>query len=151
MKKFKSAVSFLTVEAGKSEVSKSPTSISLSGQKDGDSDEEYLYANTVHRPPQHTPTRRRNRKMPPSRQGPPAYTNFPHFESSSLSPPTIRKRPLTPIRNAAAKDTKSGVQRKPSFSPLTLTQSRCDEGIQVAKTGEGISESSIHARSGIRR
>lgn len=150
MGKFKSAVSFLIVEAGKSEVSKSPTSTSLSGQKDGDSDEEYLYTNTVHRPPHHTPTRRKNRKMPPSRQGPPAYTNFPHFESSS-SPPTIRKRPLTPIRNAAAKDTKSSIARKPSFSPLTLTQSRCDEGIQVAKTGAGISEFSTHAQSSILR
>lgn len=142
-------ISFLIVWAGKSEVSKSPTSNSLNGQKNGDSDEEYLYTNAVHTPPHYTPSRRKNKKMPPPRQDPPVYTNFPHFESSSSSIATIRKRPLTPIQNTGAKEAQSNEGRKPYFSPLTLTQSRCDK--IKAGAGAGISESSIHSNSSIHR
>lgn len=125
---------------------KSPTSCSMSGQKVEDSDEEYLYNNTLRLPPQYTPNRRRNRMGTPSRQVPPAYTDFPRFESSSSSSSivTIRQRPLTPIKSAGAlKEMQLGEKKQTPFSPHTLTQSRCDDKIQAAKTAADISESSI--------
>lgn len=134
-------------------MSKSPTPSSTSGQKDGDSDEEYLYSNSLHLLPHYTPNCRRTRRVTPSRQEPPTYTDFPRFEptassSSSSSVVTIRKRPLTPIKNPGTlKEVKLNEKKKSPFSPRTLTQSRCDEEFQAGKTAAGISESPIFAQS----
>lgn len=137
----RSDISFLIVQTGGgSGMSKSPTSSSRSGQINTDSDEEYLYSNTLHPPATYTLRRRKSKKMISSRQESSAYTNFPLFESLSA---TVQKRSLTPIDAAATtKEEQSSEERMASSSSDTLTQRRCDDEARAVKTVAGIVESS---------
>lgn len=119
-----------------SEMSKSPTSSLASGAAPSEAEEEeYLYNLSIQPQDLYSPTSRQGRKVRSSResQRQTAYTTYPHFSS----PSTLRRSPPGPIDITSSRRERSDEDRQYQFSPLTLTQSRCDNRMQAMETNAG--------------
>lgn len=119
-------------------MSKSPASSLANASRAGDSDEEYLYNVAAQAPLLYSPDfirRRNSSSFRQPEQKAVTYTNFTPFGS----PSTIRKSPTCPTRSITPLAESSPSEESSSvFSPLTLTQSRCDNRMRAARTSTGM-------------